>query len=52
MLSLITQLLRRLRYYWRPDPIERSLEEEMTLHLEMKIEAKIAAGIAPGDAAR
>src|SRR5215831_16242951 len=32
--------------------MERALQEEMRLHLQMKLEAKIAAGIAPDDAAR
>src|SRR6266511_2709404 len=45
LFSKLSQLWRRLLFYWRRDRFDRELEEEMRFHLEMKAGENLAAGI-------
>src|SRR6266540_6600232 len=50
LFSKLSQLWRRLLFYWRRDRFDRELEEEMRFHLEMKAEENLAAGISQEEA--
>src|SRR5262245_54085943 len=50
MLNQLTQLCRRLLFYFRRDRFDRELEEEMKFHLEKKAEANLTAGMSPDEA--
>jgi len=50
MLNQLTQLCRRLLFYFRRDRFDRELEEEMKFHLEKKAETNLTAGMSPDEA--
>jgi len=50
MVNQLSQIWRRLIYYWRRDEFDRELAEEMRFHLELKSEGNRAAGMAPEEA--
>ncbi len=49
-MSVLSTLGRRLRALLRSDQLERSLDEEMRLHMEMRRDRLEAAGLSPDDA--
>ncbi len=50
MFDKLSQLWRRLLFYFRRDQFDRELEEEMRFHLEMKAEENLAASVSPEEA--
>jgi len=50
LIDKLTQLWRRLLFYWRREAFDRELAEEMRFHLEMKIEENSKAGMTPKEA--
>jgi len=50
LLDKLSQLWRRLLFYFRGNQFDRELEEEMRFHLEMKAEENLAGGASPEEA--
>jgi putative ABC transport system permease protein len=47
-----SRLVRKILLLWRRSRLERELDEEMRLHLDLKKEDHVAAGLPPGEARR
>jgi predicted permease len=52
MTHLLRQALNRLGSFFRKQPLDRELDAEMALHLEMAIEEKVRSGLSPAEARR
>jgi len=52
MAYLFRQMLARVRSFFRKEPLDRELDAEMALHLEMAIEENVRRGMNPEEARR